>query len=194
MAKHETRSQYRQQDNVYLIEIFLKNPRQLFNSLDPSPFHEKDIDKDAEAYIVEAVEELHIKTPMRICIYLPSDEVDSAQARSIRDAVHHYFAYRALGSRRQLRSVLQQGRFSLLVGISFLTLCLALRTTLHHFGEGTLRDLIEEGLLIIGWVSMWRPIQIFLYDWWPVKYRQRIHQHLSSIDIQVLPHHPTMQN
>jgi hypothetical protein len=31
------------------IEIRLGRPQQLFNSFDPSPFHERDLDEDAEA-------------------------------------------------------------------------------------------------------------------------------------------------
>jgi hypothetical protein len=30
------------------IEIRLSRPQQLFNSLDPSPFHDRDLDQDAE--------------------------------------------------------------------------------------------------------------------------------------------------
>ena len=44
---------YRLEGNQYLIEINLREPRQLFNSLDPAPFHEKDLDASAEEYIVE---------------------------------------------------------------------------------------------------------------------------------------------
>ena len=34
------------------IEIYLDRIEQLFNSMDPSPFHEKDLDRDAEEFIV----------------------------------------------------------------------------------------------------------------------------------------------
>ncbi|MDQ3258423.1 MAG: hypothetical protein M3R15_31815 [Acidobacteriota bacterium] len=34
------------------IEIYVDRIEQLFNSMDPSPFHEKDLDRDAEEFIV----------------------------------------------------------------------------------------------------------------------------------------------
>jgi len=39
---------YRSEGDARLIEIGLKSISQLFNSLDPSPFHQKDLDADAE--------------------------------------------------------------------------------------------------------------------------------------------------
>ena len=40
------------------IEISLSRLSQLFNSFDPSPFHERDLDPDAEEYIVGSAEEV----------------------------------------------------------------------------------------------------------------------------------------
>ncbi len=187
MAIRDPKLNYRHEDGIYLIELFLRSPRQIFNSLDPAPFHEKDLDNDAEAYIVEAVEELHVNTPMQLCIYLPPEELNTEQAQDLPEAIHHYFGYRVTTSGRALRTKLQQGRFSLFVGLAFLVACLTARSALQHYLMGTLHDVIDEGLLIIGWVSMWRPVQIFLYDWWPIRYRQRVHETLSRIDVRVLP-------
>jgi len=36
-------------------------------------------------------------------------------------------------------------------------------------------------------VAMWRPLEIFLYDWWPIVGERRIHDRLSRIDVQVVP-------
>jgi len=35
------------------IELELHEPNQLFNSMDPSPFHDKDLDGDAEELVSE---------------------------------------------------------------------------------------------------------------------------------------------
>jgi hypothetical protein len=36
-------------------------------------------------------------------------------------------------------------------------------------------EIAEEGLLIVGWVAMWRPLEIFLYDWRPIWRRCRLY-------------------
>ena len=38
--------------------------------------------------------------------------------------------------------------------------------------ENRFADVIRESLLIGGWVAMWRPLEVFLYDWWPISARQ----------------------
>ena len=44
-------------------KINLNRLSQLFNSLDPSPFHERDLDQDAEDYIVGSAKRLPASIP-----------------------------------------------------------------------------------------------------------------------------------
>ena len=50
------------------IDLHVGEIRQLFNSMDPSPFRERDLDPKAEAYIVESARELGSKKPLRLTI------------------------------------------------------------------------------------------------------------------------------
>ena len=63
---------------------------------------------------------------------------------------------------------------SLMVGLSFLGLCLFITEILLPKGSGILPDFIQQGLTIAGWVAMWRPMEIYLYDWWPLRLRGKI--------------------
>jgi hypothetical protein len=56
---------------------------QLFNSIDPSPFTERDLDDDAEAYIVGWAREVDAQGPFRIVVHLPTNEVSKARERGI---------------------------------------------------------------------------------------------------------------
>jgi hypothetical protein len=40
-----------------------------------------------------------------------------------------------------------------------------------------------EGFLIAGWVSLWYPIEILLYEWWPVTQQIRIYESIMRMDI-----------
>jgi hypothetical protein len=53
---------------VTKIEINLNRFSQLFNSLDPSPFHERDLDRDAEDYIIGSAEEAPRQRPLLLVI------------------------------------------------------------------------------------------------------------------------------
>jgi len=85
----------------------------------------------------------------------------------VETAVHHYFAYRAKLNRLEFRHLLKQGRTNLIIGLVFLSLCLLTSELLLQEGTRSLSIIARESLVIAGWVAMWRPIRIFLYDWWP---------------------------
>jgi hypothetical protein len=178
-------SHYRRRGESILIEMKLNSVSQLFNSLDPSPFHEKDLDDDAEEYIVSAAREFSLKTPLTVAIHLPGDAATSETESSVATAVHHYFEYRALAADRELRLRLRHGRASLGIGLLFLFACISARQLVGNLGHGTFAEILQEGLLISGWVAMWRPIQIFLYDWWPVRNLRELYRKLAHVRIEV---------
>jgi hypothetical protein len=53
-----------------LIEVRLTSANQLFNSMDPSPFHERDLDHDAEAFIVGWAREVPKSQALKIRVSL----------------------------------------------------------------------------------------------------------------------------
>ena len=73
-----------------------------------------------------------------------------------------------------------------MIGLAFLAACMALRELLLvALPESIYQRGLNEGLLIVGWVAMWRPLEIYLYDWWPFRRRRRLFERLSRIDIEV---------
>jgi hypothetical protein len=48
--------------------------------------------------------------------------------------------------------------------------------------------MIEESFLILGWVANWRPLEIFLYDWWPITRRRDLYQRLSKAIVEARPY------
>jgi hypothetical protein len=47
--------------------------------------------------------------------------------------------------------------------------------------------ILREGLIILGWVANWRPIEIFLYDWWPLVRKRRLLERLADATVIVRP-------
>jgi len=183
MAVHDLAARYRSENGIYLIEINLNRVQQLFNSLDPSPFHEKDLDADAESYIVGAAREFHLATPLKLVFHLPATE--AAAAGRMEESIHGYFAYRRDAASRDLRFLLRQGRITLAIGLAFLAACLSLRALIFSSASGTMQSIEGEGLAIAGWVAMWRPFEIFLYDWWPLRRRVRVYDKLARVPVEV---------
>ena len=98
---------------------------QLFNSMDPSPFIEKDLDDDAEEFIVSWAQEFSPGAPLKLRIYL--DQLPAEDPKElIRTAVHNHFAHRAQITNLEFNRLLKQGRTSLFIGLLFLSACLLL--------------------------------------------------------------------
>jgi len=181
---NKLQSYYREEEGTYLIEIKLNQLQQVFNSLDPSPFLDRDLDDNAENYIINSVDEFPLNTPLKLVFYLPSNEQNTAR-HLLPSALHNYFDYRQQGEQRKLRTIWRQGRISLLIGLSFLFVCLSLSELISRFGTDTFIHFLEEGLLISGWVALWRPLEIFLYEWWPVSHQQKIFAKLAYIPMEI---------
>jgi hypothetical protein len=167
------------------IEISLSRLPQLFNSLDPSPFHERDLDHDAEDYIVGSAEEASRHRPFALVIHLPADQLPAQGLPDLQEAIQNYFAYRRDQESRRLRLLFRDGRMALLIGLSFLFCCVLLRELASSFGNDSATDIFGEGMLIIGWVAMWRPLEIFLYEWVPISRRCRILAKLAEMPVIV---------
>ncbi|MBM3548667.1 MAG: hypothetical protein FJX54_17105 [Alphaproteobacteria bacterium] len=177
---------YRTDGGVALIELRLQTLDQLFNVFDPSPFHRKDLDGDAENYIVGALRELGPR-PARLVLHLPREVAVAEDASHVGEAIRNYFAYQTQITARDLRLELRRGRDSLAIGLLFLAGCQLLRQVLLSFGEGPVQTVLGEGLLIAGWVALWRPIEIYLYEWWPYRRRLQVYRRLAEIDVAIAP-------
>ncbi|HEY1110722.1 MAG TPA: hypothetical protein VGE76_18870, partial [Opitutaceae bacterium] len=73
------------------IELRLRELAQLFNSLDPSPFHDRDIDADAEEFIVSWARETPLAPEFSLVLHLENKPTDE-RAAAVEGAVQHYFA------------------------------------------------------------------------------------------------------
>jgi hypothetical protein len=105
----------------------------------------------------------------------------------LRQAIHNYFAYRQDQESRRLRLLFRDGRVALMIGLAFLFSCVLLRELAFSFGNDAASDIFGEGMLIIGWVAMWRPLEIFLYEWVPIRRRRRILANLAQMAVIVQP-------
>lgn len=177
-------SNYSKERGVYIIALKLRDLRQVFNSLDPSPFPERDLDDEIEAYIVDSAREFNMRTPIKLVFYL-RDSAQEGAVEMVREDIHNYFAYRADVAAKELRYTLSEGRLALLVGLVFLFVCISLRQLLARAGYSVLLDILEEGLLIGGWVAMWWPLQVFLYEWWPIYRKRRVYRKLSNVPVEL---------
>jgi hypothetical protein len=190
----QSRARYRTDGGKACIEIQVKSLKQLFDLRDPAPFIEKDIDDDAHDYILAWAIELPSKMPLKIRIHC-QEKIEShdplyltlGSENALESVFHNYFEYRAEISRMNLHKILKNARFFLLIGFSFLIVCLGGSELIQRvwLEESPWRSIFREGAVITGWVAMWRPLELFLYDWWPSYEKMNLYKKLMKAPVEV---------
>jgi len=170
-----------------VIEVHVSDMRQLFNSIDPSPFRQRDLDAEAEEFIVRWARNLSRSATIGLLVHLDRP-VDLEEEHAIlQDAVRTFFSYRADSTRQRLRELFRVGRMSLLIGLIFLAAALAVGSVVADRLPGPRGGaLLRESFTIGGWVAMWRPLEIFLYDWWPIRAQAALFDRLAAMPVRVV--------
>jgi hypothetical protein len=168
------------------LELHVGEMRQIFDSMDPAPFRERDLDPKASDYIVGWAEETPKGQPLALHVHLSRQRPTAGDDALLGDAVREYFKGRAVAKRRELSQLFRSGRISLLIGLAFLAAAILLAEALSSLisKEGW-AWLVKESLIIGGWVALWRPLEIFLYDWWPLRARARLYERLGAMAVRV---------
>ena len=161
-------ARYRVENGRWCIDIEVSQSRQLFDFRDPAPFRERDLDDDAVEYLLSAAEEIPRKHPLPIVVTISEEPEPRLEADAIAAAIRTHFLYEFDQVQRRLREHMRRGQMSLVAGLTILVAFLTLAEFILTFPSSTLRGILREGFVITGWVAMWRPLEILLYDWWPM--------------------------
>ena len=168
-----------------LIEMYLAEVNFLFNALDHSPLPDRDLDPKAEEFIVGWAREARGGDALALQVYV--DRYGAyEQSAAVPRAVHEFFRLRSLSARRRLSQLFRVGRTSLLIGVAFLAVAVTVAGVVERaLGGGDVSSLIRESIVIGGWVAMWRPLEIFLYDWWPIRAERKLFDRLSAMPVRI---------
>jgi hypothetical protein len=161
-------ARYRVEDGRTCIDVHVKHWQQLFDLRDPAPFRERDLDENVVKYLVAAVQEIPRAQPLKIVVTIEAAEEPSAAAALIDEAIRGHFEHERAQVARRLRDHVHRGRVALLLGVVVMGVCVTLANSTESVAPGRVWDTLREGLVIAGWVAIWRPLEVLLYEWWPL--------------------------
>lgn len=164
------------------IDIRIRRIDQLLEPLGPSPFSENGeaLRRDAEDHLVDFAGEYGRTEPLQLTVHAPMSI--KPHAAEITRAIHAHFTLAHTRCRRRYLRRMRIGRALLIAGIAVLGIALLLRALLGDPGDRAVIEAIREGLLILGWVALWRPLDILLFE--------RLDEHQSSALLQRLAQIP----
>jgi len=159
----------------------------MFVEYDFDPFSKKPFYGSGLNYLVSSLRPTILRGTTQTTIYLPEDKVAEGLEKTVREAIGRYCRYKIEESQNTQIALRWEGIKALQTGITFLAICLALSfffkaaTFLPEFWSAVL----SEGFLIAGWVGIWRPVEIFLYAWWPHWREIRIYETIMKMEIVI---------
>jgi hypothetical protein len=167
------------------IQVRIHELRQLFNSIDPSPFRERDLDPDCEEFIVSWAREMAPDHDLRVEIRIDREQPQPELAAEVPSAVRSHFSREASLQDLRRRRIVREGRLSLAIGLVALVLCVSFAALVPVATLGTAGEILRESFIIAGWVVMWHPLEILLYGLWPVVRERRLLERLAAADVQL---------
>ncbi|MCB9949762.1 MAG: hypothetical protein H6824_02140 [Planctomycetaceae bacterium] len=171
---------------IATIDVRIRTVQQLFNSLDATPFPDTDLDAEAEEFILSWAREFRSDALFRIRIHVEHLPSEDHYVQNTEAALNGFFAYRADVLKRRLHQLLARGRVSMIIGLACLAASVVGANLVGQFGDATLVFILRESLIIGGWVAMWRPLEILLYDWWPLRQERIICERLACAQVELV--------
>jgi hypothetical protein len=171
------------------VNIHVRDLSQLFNSLDPSPFWDRDLDREAARFIEEEFSEKLAAQTWNLYVHA---HADGTSPTDLQRALENYYGRMASSARRAVREHLWSSQWTLVAGVTVFLLSMGLRSMLSGL-LGALPQILDEGLIILAWLALWRPAEMLLYGWVPLHRKQRLYERLARIrvfvrrDGQVMP-------
>lgn len=162
------------------VAVRVKDANQLFDFRDPSPFAERELDEKFVEYLISSTREHSKKALLRFEINIAKSPEGTLNTEVIESAIKHHFHYHAKIKRQQIRIFLRRAQFFLLMGLLMLVVFLSISHTFFSEHNGPVATVLREGLVIFGWVSLWRPIEALLYDWYPLYEEMRDYNRLFN--------------
>lgn len=175
-------SRYRTENGEPCIDVRVTSVEQLFDNRDPAPFRERDLDPDLVEYLLAAADDLAAQRSFRIVFWLARP----CQPGEIEAAFHAHFEYELERLVRKRRRQRRSGQVALLLGTGIIIALMSLAQLVATVIAGPIGVALHEGLVISSWVVLWRPVEILIYDWIPVRRERRgLHRLLAApIDVR----------
>ena len=164
------------------IQVRVATVEHLFNRIDPAPISERALDDEVADWIEEWADDLDSNDPIEVEISVADGIVDHRTEGQVANGLLSHFEYREWQADRRFRKLRREGRISLVIGLIALAGFNA-ASRLIGGSDNPIVEVIHEGLAVLGWVSMWKPLEMLLYDWWPIRHERRVCERLADATI-----------
>jgi hypothetical protein len=171
----------------YDITLKLGNIKHLFQEPEFDPFLPQQNSRSGIDAIASELKPTSLNCKLRTTILLPNNQLSEHLEQATIEALQRYCSDRIEQTTNDLASLRGRGFRALQRGLLFLAVCLLLSTLFDELKSfpGLIRRFLSEGFLIAGWVSLWHPIELLLYEWGPYQRQKQIYELIKEMELKV---------
>jgi len=172
---------------VHEITLHLDDIQQLFQAPELDPFSGHDHSLSGMEQILNELKPKSLMRPVRTIILLRRTHPPEDIEQNCRLAVQKFCAAQIHQITNELAALRRQGIKALQTGLLFLAVCLLLSTLFDGLETlpKLLRRFLSEGFLIAGWVSLWHPTELLLYEWLPYRRDIKLYERIKNMELVI---------
>ena len=166
-----------------VVSVRVRRLGQLFNSFDPSPFWDRDLDQHAAEFIEGEFLDRPRDRPWALNV--TTLDAEGFVEHDVQEAVKRYYARSADSTRRRTRERYRIGQWSLALGIAVFAICMLAREIIGDLYSGPAPMALDEGLIVLAWIALWLPTEQFVCDIQPLIRERRLFERLAHLRVRV---------
>lgn len=176
-------------ENTSTITLRLKDSKHLFVSSETPPFGVDGLPISGMDYLVNQLSYQKSLSISKLSIQFPTTLLQSVKFYEIDRQIKRFCSYKIDQIENEKKELAREGLHALQSGGIFLAVSLILATLVQRLAllPDLLQEFAVEGLLIVGWVGLWHPIELLIYGLWPYRKEKRIYEHISNMEIELIP-------
>jgi hypothetical protein len=182
----------RSDDGYVAVDVYASKVEELYEDFDKqAPYHRKDLDEELVTYLLDCVREIgRVDFVIRISL----DAIPSAELQErIRTSLRKFFIYQRELESASMQRLLKKSLLYFLAGIVLLFVSLWLPTAIAPDSRRLVyRRVLDEGVTIAAWVSIWESLSNLMFNYWPAKQRIKLNSRIAGAEVR-FESHPGMR-
>ncbi|ODT23599.1 MAG: hypothetical protein ABS54_10360 [Hyphomicrobium sp. SCN 65-11] len=173
------------------VDLYLSDMHNMFQTPEVDPFLDENIEASGIEQLIDTMNARpgSLAPISTIAIHLPQPMIEPELPARMKAAIGNYCNAQIRLADQKKREIWLEGRKALRIGLVFWAICLALSLLFEElvFKSNAMGRLFGEGFIIAGWVGLWRPAELLLYDWRPFSREIRRYEEIKRMAVTIVP-------
>jgi len=163
--------------------IRLRSIEELFWEFDARPVARRKLSGGARWSLLDEWERVRETEPSSLVIYAPESERSETDEDAVRASIHRSLRA-ASGRLKDIEPLSRQEKVAARIGILFLFLSIVVSTAIDQATDDVVAEGFAQGILVVGWVALWRPAERFVVEVVPHLINRRRIAEFADIDVR----------